>query len=128
MVVLGIHHGVYGTENSVLWRAREAARLRRGWRSAAKLVQPSGLAWDPVRRSLLVAECGGMCITIYDHCDPSPAGYHAEFKYVTSVCVEQLGTGVVLPTRSEWGWLGITITPEGDVYVADTDQSCLHLV
>ena len=47
---------------------------------------------------------------------------------VTSVCVEQLGTGVVLPTRSEWGWLGITITPEGDVYVADTDQSCLHLV
>ena len=48
--------------------------------------------------------------------------------YVTSVCVEQLGTGVVLPTRSEWGWLGITITPEGDVYVADTDQSCLHLV
>ena len=128
VVVLGIHHGVYGTENSVLWRAREAARLRRGWRSAAKLVQPSGLAWDPVRRSLLVAECGGMCITIYDHCDPSPAGYHAEFKYVTSVCVEQLGTGVVLPTRSEWGWLGITITPEGDVYVADTDQSCLHLV
>ena len=97
------------------------------WRSAAKLVQPSGLAWDPVRRSLLVAECGGMCITIYDHCDPSPAGYHAEFKYATSVCVEQLGTGVVLPTRSEWGWLGITITPEGDVYVADTDQSCLHL-
>ena len=91
-----------------------------------KLAQPSGLAWDPVRRSLLVAECGGMCITIYDHrcLELGPD----EFHYVTSVCVEQLGTGVVLPTRSEWGWLGLTITPEGDVYVADTDQSCLHLV
>ena len=95
-----------------------------------KLAQPSGLAWDPVRRSLLVAECGGMCVTIYDHRiteDPDGA-LRDEFQYVTSVCVEQLGTGVVLPTRSEWGWLGITITPEGDVYVADTDQSCLHLV
>ena len=58
---------------------------------------------------------------------PQPSGSD-EIQYVTSVCVEQLGTGVVLPTRSEWGWLGITITPEGDVYVADTDQSCLHLV
>ena len=97
-----------------------------------KLAQPSGLAWDPVRRSLLVAECGGMCITIYDHRDPGPTAHgparRAAYHYVTSVCVEQLGTGVVLPTRSEWGWLGITITPEGDVYVADTDQSCLHLV
>ena len=95
---------------------------RCGWRSATKLAQPSGLNWDSTSQTLLVAECGGMCITIYDH--RGPEGFH----YATSVCVEQLGTGVVLPTRSEWGWLGITITPEGDVYVADTDQSCLHLV
>ena len=121
VVVFDIGPAVFG-EDAVLWRSREIARLRRGWRSAARLAQPSGLAWDPVRRSLLVAECGGMCITIYDH--RGLDGFH----YVTSVCVEQLGTGVVLPTRSEWGWLGLTVTPEGDVYVADTDQSCLHLV
>ena len=125
VVVFDIGPAVFGEDaltRVFLWRSREVARLRRGWRSATRLAQPSGLAWDPVRRSLLVAECGGMCITIYDH--RGLDGFH----YVTSVCVEQLGTGVVLPTRSEWGWLGITITPEGDVYVADTDQSCLHLV
>ena len=129
VVVFRINHGVFG-EHAVLWRSREVARLRRGWRSAVKLAQPSGLAWDPVRRSLLVAECGGMCVTIYDHriTEGPDFSLRDEFHYVTSVCVEQLGTGVVLPTRSEWGWLGITITPEGDVYVADTDQSCLHLV
>ena len=125
VVVFDIGPAVFG-EDAVLWRSREIARLRRGWRSAARLAQPSGLAWDPVRRSLLIAECGGMCITIYDH--RGLDGFEPELHYVTSVCVEQLGTGVVLPTRSEWGWLGITITPEGDVYVADTDQSCLHLV
>ena len=125
VVVFDIGPAVFG-EDVVLWRSREVARLRRGWRSEKKLAQPSGLAWDPVRRSLLVAECGGMCITIYDH-RRGPLGPD-EFQYVTSVCVEQLGTGVVLPTRSEWGWLGLTLTPEGDVYVADTDQSCLHLV
>ncbi len=129
VVVFRINHGVFG-EHAVLWRSREVARLRRGWRSAVKLAQPSGLAWDPVRRSLLVAECGGMCVTIYDHriTEGPDLSLRDEFHYVTSVCVEQLGTGVVLPTRSEWGWLGITVTPEGDVYVADTDQSCLHLV
>ena len=129
VVVFRINHGVFG-EHAVLWRSREVARLRRGWRSAVKLAQPSGLAWDPVRRSLLVAECGGMCVTIYDHriTEGPDFSLRDEFHYVTSVCVEQLGTGVVLPTRSEWGWLGITITLEGDVYVADTDQSCLHLV
>jgi hypothetical protein len=101
-------------------------------RPSALGVDRSGHAAHPERLRLLVAETGAMLVSVFEvsrtRTQSSVAGWHTHAAHLCDICVEQLGTGVLAPARGCWGWLGLTVTPAGDVVVADADNGCLYLV
>ena len=48
--------------------------------------------------------------------------------YLCDIGTEQLGTGVHAPLKGQWSWLGLAVTEEGDVVVADMDQACVYRI
>lgn len=101
-------------------------------RPSALGVDRSGQAAHPERLRLLVAETGAMLVSVFEvsrtRMPSSVPGWHTHAAHLCDICVEQLGTGVLAPARGCWGWLGLTVTPAGDVVVADADNGCLYLV
>ena len=50
------------------------------------------------------------------------------WSHVCDIGVEQLGTGLHQPQRSLWSWLGVDVTEDGDIVVADMDQNVLYRI
>jgi hypothetical protein len=122
-------------------------------RAQRKLERPSGLAWVAVGRRLLVAESGGMRIAVFRiegveldahaaaradiesqrtlgglvACFGHRSGTHRSV-HLCDIAVEQLGTGLHKPQAGVWSWLACDAAPEGDVYVADCDNACVHVI
>lgn len=48
--------------------------------------------------------------------------------HLCDICIEQLGTGLHKPLSGEWSWLGVSVSEEGDVIVADCDRDAVYLV
>ena len=49
-------------------------------------------------------------------------------EHICDIGCEQLGTGVVKPSRGLWSWLGIDCTKEGDILVGDSENDCVRLL
>lgn len=77
---------------------------------------------------MLVAETGGMCVSVFRVVLARHASWRLVFTHTCDICTEQLGTGVHKPLASQWSWLGVCVTEAGDVVVADMDNGCVYLV
>ena len=132
--------------------------LRRGrGKRGAKLKRPSGVAWDPSSGLLVVAESGARRLSIFrvvvtidavfasaainpylnrlsssnlddDDISPPTMGTCARSVHLCDVCADQLGSAVHAPLKGAWAWLAVDVSNEGEVYVADMDNACVHVV
>ncbi len=127
--------------------------LRRGrGKRGAKLKRPSGVAWDPSSGLLVVAESGARRLSIFrvdvtidaavasaaisrldssnfdEDVSPPTIGTSARSVHICDVCTDQLGSSVHVPLKGAWAWLAVDVSNEGEVYVADMDNACVHVV
>ena len=101
---------------------------------ASSGVDAAGRCWAV----LLVAETGAMCISAFKltsstgawqaGADGFSCGVTVVSEHLCDLGSEQLGSGLHAPLRSQWGWLGIDVAPNGDVIVSDCDNDCLYIV
>lgn len=103
-------------------------------RPSSLAVQPRGLWQDGDWARLLVAETGGMCVSVFRVMLEQNEELRRtnELRLTSShlcdICVEQVGSGLHAPQRGLWGWLGVTCAPNGDVVVSDCDNECLLVI
>lgn len=100
-------------------------------RPSSLAVQPRGQWQSDGWTRLLVAETGGMCISVF-HVVREQNGDRWNLRFTSShlcdICVEQVGSGLHAPQRGLWGWLGVACAPNGDVVVSDCDNECLLVI
>ena len=130
-------HGVYPSltapdSRRVCWVIGRLGTKRRD--RAATLERPSSLAVEVCGEDwarVLVAETGAMCISVFHVWQACSNGQYQDQYFSRHLCdigVEQLGSGLHAPLRGEWGWLGVTRTPKGDIVVSDCDNNCLMIL
>lgn len=127
-------HGVSLFHEPHCERIGELGAKRRGRASA--LDRPSGLAVEVSGGDwarLLVAETGGMCVSVFHVWHERPKTGLANrvaycSRHLCDIGVEQLGSGLHAPMRGEWGWLGVARMPNGDVVVSDCDHDSVLIL
>lgn len=127
---------------SVGCKTRRSAQPLEG--AKGNLERPSGLATASFGVDsdgcpwalLLIAETGAMCVSVFrvrpmkmslegDH-DQQPHTLVAD--HLSDLGMELLGSGLHVPHRGQWGWLGVAFACNGDVLVTDCDNDVLLVV
>ena len=93
---------------------------------STRLRQSAESGWGTLR--VLIAETGAQCISIFEVTYPGRCGSLLPWSHLCDICTGDLGTGVCRPLSSLWSWLGLDVTPAGDILVTDMDQSAMYIV